>query len=254
MSFYESLKEMYKDTTQIVHGKDLAGKIVYLLKLLSVVAVCSIYLIEECGLRTLISYNIVFIMPQPICAFLSKYIINIIVAYIVYFLFFNTIIKIIVVEVKTRLKKDMFPEWFTLQDILRTVFYSIILLKMSHDMLLCIQGNDVIYGDNLIVYAYIILNVLIRFIGKVHIQNSNMWYYHTMEYTKFFDSDGKRIAEDDDVVYRNQIYQLYREKRTWMLIDDSGREVAKLEDAVRDVEGKIKVCLIDMGKRKEDEV
>lgn len=32
MSAYSSLKEMYKDTTQIIQGKDTAGKTVYLLK------------------------------------------------------------------------------------------------------------------------------------------------------------------------------------------------------------------------------
>ena len=40
MSFYSNLKEIYKDTTQMIQGKDSAGKIVYLLKTLSFVAVC----------------------------------------------------------------------------------------------------------------------------------------------------------------------------------------------------------------------
>lgn len=253
MSFYENLKEIYKDTTQIVHGKDLAGKIVYLLKSLSVVAVCLIYIIEECGLRALISYNIVFKIPQPICVFLSKYIIGIIGAYVVFFLIFNTIIKYVVIEVKTRLKRDMFPAWYTLQDISRTVFYSIILLKMSHDMLLCIQGTDVIYGGNLIVYIYIVLNVLIRFVGKVYLQNANDWYYHTIRYTEFFDLNGKRIAENDKVVYRNQIHNIYNDKGILWLEDYLGKRVTKLEDAVMDVDGQIKVYFYNMGKKREED-
>ena len=39
MSLYNNLKEIYKDTTQIIQGKDSAGKIVYLLKTLSFVVV-----------------------------------------------------------------------------------------------------------------------------------------------------------------------------------------------------------------------
>lgn len=40
MSAYSSLKEMYKDTTQIIQGKDTAGKTVYLLKQFCFFAVC----------------------------------------------------------------------------------------------------------------------------------------------------------------------------------------------------------------------
>ena len=44
MSAYSSLKEMYKDTTQIIQGKDTAGKTVYLLKQFCFFAVCLLYL------------------------------------------------------------------------------------------------------------------------------------------------------------------------------------------------------------------
>ena len=66
MSAYSSLKEMYKDTTQIIQGKDTAGKTVYLLKQFCFFAVCLLYLIEKCGFREVIlSYvNIEITLPQ----------------------------------------------------------------------------------------------------------------------------------------------------------------------------------------------
>ena len=71
MSFYSNLKEIYKDTTQMIQGKDSAGKIVYLLKMLSFVAVCLLYLMEKCGLKAMISYNadMGIGLPQEICDF-----------------------------------------------------------------------------------------------------------------------------------------------------------------------------------------
>lgn len=75
MSAYSSLKEMYKDTTQIIQGKDTAGKTVYLLKQFCFFAVCLLYLIEKCGFREVIlSYvNIEITLPQIICDFLTIY-------------------------------------------------------------------------------------------------------------------------------------------------------------------------------------
>ena len=253
MGFYNSLKEIYNDTTQIVYGKDLADKIIYLSKILSVIELCLIYIIEKCGVRTLITYNIMFKVPQPICVFLSRYIISIIIVYVVYFLLLDIFIRIIVVEVKVRFEKDMFPIWYTLKDVLRAVFYSVLLLKMSHDMLLCVQGYDVIYGNNVIVYIYIMLYVLIRFVGKIHLHNKNAWYYSTITYTNFFDWDGKRIAEDDKVVYRNQIHRIYNNKGVWWVQDYSGKSTTKLEDAVMDAEGKLKVYYHNMGRKKQED-
>lgn len=70
---------------------------------------------------------------------------------------------------------------------------------------------------------------------------------------KFFCSDGKRIAKDDSVVYRNKIYEIYNDKGTWYLSDSHIGTDIKLEDAVMDNEGKIKVYFFNMGRRKEDD-
>lgn len=66
---------------------------------------------------------------------------------------------------------------------------------------------------------------------------------------KFFDSDGKRIAEDDSVVYRNRIYEIYNNKGIWYLSDSHiGRDI-KLEDAVMDNEGKLRIYFFNMERR-----
>ena len=108
-------------------------------------------------------------------------------------------------------------------------------------------------GGNLWVYAFVTIGALFRFISKLYKQNENRWYYNTIRYTNFFDSDGKRIAKDDSVVYRNKIYEIYNDKGTWYLSDSHIGTDIKLEDAVMDNEGKIKVYFFNMGRRKEDD-
>lgn len=256
MSFYSNLKEIYKDTTQMIQGKDSAGKIVYLLKTLSFVDICLLYLMEKCGLKAMISYNadMGIGVPQEICDFLSMYnMFRIIGAYFIYFLVCKPIIKIIVVEMKTRWDKDIFPVWLTVEDAFEIFFHSTILLKTVQDILQCIKGSNVMQGENLWVYAFVAIGALFRFISKLYKQNENRWYYNTIRYTNFFDSDGKRIAKDDSVVYRNKIYEIYNDKGTWYLSDSYIGTDIKLEDAVMDDEGKIKVYFFNMGRRKEDD-
>lgn len=255
MSFYNNLKEIYKDTTQMVQGKDLVGKIVYLLKILSFVIVCLLYLMEKCGLKAMISFNanIEIGLSQEICDFLSIYIFKIIGAYFIYFFILKSIIKIISVELKARWDKDIFPLWYTVEDIFEIFFHSTILLKVVQETLQCIKGENVMQGESLLIYAFIVIGALFRFVSKIYMQNENRWYYNTIRYTDYFDSDGKRIAEEDRVVYRNKIYGLYNEKGTWYLLDSHVGTDIKLENAVMDTEGKIKVYFFSMGRRNEND-
>lgn len=256
MSFYSNLKEIYKDTTQMIQGKDSAGKIMYLLKTLSFVSVCLLYLMEKCGLKAMISYNadIGIGLSKEICDFLSMHnMFRIIGAYFIYFLVCKPIIKIIVVEMKTRWNKDIFPVWLTAEDVFEIFFHSTILLKIVQDILQYIKGKKVMQSENLWIYAFVVIGALFRFISKLYMQNKNKWYYNTIRYTSFFDSDGKRIAKDDSVVYRNKIYEIYNDKGTWYLSDSHMGTDIKLEDAVMDNEGKIKVYFFNMGRRKEDD-
>ena len=256
MSLYSNLKEMYKDTTQMIQGNGSTGKIVYLLRVLSFVTVCLLYLLEKCGLKAMISYNadMGIGLPHEICDFLSMNNMFIIIgAYFSYFLICKPIIKRIAVEMKTRWDKDIFPVWFTVEDTFEIFFHSTILLKIVQDIILCIKGNNVMHGENLWVYVFVVIGALFRFISKLYKQNENGWYYNTIRYTDFFDSDGKRIAKDDRVVYRNKIYKIYNDKGTWCLYDSNIGTDIKLEDAVMDNEGKIRVYFLNMERRKEDD-
>lgn len=249
MSIYSNLKEIYKDTTQFVQGKDSAGKMVYLLKTLSFVAVCLLYLLEKCGVKAMISYNVnIWIrLPQEICDFLSLYnLFRIIAIYFIYFLVCKPIIKIIAVEKTLRVEKAIFPVWYTLEEVFEIFFHSTILLKIVQDILQCINGKDVMQGENLLIYAFVAIGALVRFISKLYMQNENRWHYNTIPYTDYFDSDGRRIAKGDRVVYRNKIYKLYNDEGTWYLLDSDIRTDIKLENAVMDNEGKIKVYFISM--------
>jgi len=80
-------------------------------------------------------------------------------------------------------------------------------------------------------------------------QNENLSLLISYRYTDYFDSEGKRIAKEDKVIYRNKIYSLYKEEKNWYLVDNNITEKIKLQEAVIDKEGKIKVYFYGMGER-----
>ena len=239
---------------QLMQGKGLAGKITYLLKTLSFVFVCLIYLVEKCGIKSMISCNINMEigLQQEVCDFLSLYIFKIIDTYFIYLLVLKLLIRIISVEIKTRWDKDIFPILLTAEDIFEVCFHSIILLKVVQDISQCIRDKNVMQGENMLIYAFVVIGALFRFVSKLYIQNVSSWYYNTIQYTDYFDSDGKRIAKSDRVVYRNKIYELYNNKETWYLSDSHRETNIKLEDAVVDNDGKLKVYFLNMGRRNEN--
>ena len=75
MSIYSNLKELYKDTNDIVNGKNIAWKIIYMLQNISFIIICMICLVDKCKIRTIIPDNIEFGLSQSVCRFLNKYII-----------------------------------------------------------------------------------------------------------------------------------------------------------------------------------
>lgn len=50
------------------------------------------------------------------------------------------------------------------------------------------------------------------------------------------------------MIYRNKIYSLYKEEKNWYLVDNNITEKIKLQEAVIDKEGKIKVYFYGMGR------
>ena len=81
MSIYSNLKELYKDTNDIVNGKNIAWKIIYMLQNISFIIICMICLVDKCKIRTIILENIEFGISQSVCDFLNKYIVICVIFY-----------------------------------------------------------------------------------------------------------------------------------------------------------------------------
>ena len=92
------------------------------------------------------------------------------------------------------------------------------------------------------------VSILLTFIVKLYRQNENLSLLISYRYNDYFDSEGKRIAKEDKVIYRNKIYSLYKEEKEWYLVDKTTEKI-KLQEAVIDKEGKIKVYFYGMGER-----
>ena len=84
MSIYSNLKELYKDTNDIVNGKNIAWKIIYMLQNISFIIICMICLVDKCKIRTIIPENIEFGISQSVCDFLNKYIVICVIFYFGY--------------------------------------------------------------------------------------------------------------------------------------------------------------------------
>lgn len=244
MSAYSNLREIFKDTIQMIQGKGAAGRMVYLLKTFSFAAVCLLYLIEKCGFKSMISYkdDMGIGLPQEICDFLSmKNIFRIVIIYLIWFFVWNLIIQI-----KSQ-NRCIFSSVYTVEECFEIFFHSVILLKIVQDILQCLKGKTVMQGENLCIYFFVVISAVSRFMWKLYIQNENIWYSNSIWYTKFVDSDGKRISKEDYVVYRNKIYKIYNDQGTWYLFDSGRKTNIKLEDAVIDNEGKLKVYTMHLG-------
>jgi hypothetical protein len=249
MSIYSNLKELYKDTNDIVNGKNIAWKIIYMLQNISFIIICMICLVDKCKIRTIIPENIEFGLSQRVCNFLNKYIVICIIFYFGYLVILTPIIKILYVKLKTEYNKNIIPIWYTIDEIIKILLNIMILIELIQDVILGLNGEYAIQTRNIIIYFYITISVLFTFKVKLYRQNENLSLLISYRYTDYFDSEGKRIAKEDKVIYRNKIYSLYKEEKNWYLVNNNITEKIKLQEAVIDKEGKIKVYFYGMGER-----
>lgn len=159
------------------------------------------------------------------------------------------IIKILYVKLKTEYNKNIIPIWYTIDEIIKILLNIMILIELIQDVILGLNGEYAIQTRNIIIYFYITISVLFTFIVKLYRQNEKLSLLISYRYTDYFDSEGKRIAKEDKVIYRNKIYSLYKEEKNWYLVDNNITEKIKLQEAVIDKEGKIKVYFYGMGER-----
>lgn len=158
------------------------------------------------------------------------------------------IIKILYVKLNTEYNKNIIPIWYTIDEIIKILLNIMILIELIQDVILGLNGEYAIQTRNIIIYFYITISVLFTFIVKLYRQNEDLSLLISYRYTDYFDSEGKRIAKEDKVIYRNKIYSLYKEEKDWYLVDNTTEKI-KLQEAVIDKEGKIKVYFYGMGER-----
>ena len=238
MSIYNTIKEIYNDTSKITGNVNADWKIVGLLKKISIIFVCAIYLLEKCTFKSVLTNcdKIKILFLSELSNFLSSVIIR-------------NFIYIVLDEINYIKEKDWFPVWYTIDVIVEILFYSVINLKLIQDILLCLKGQNVIQDVNVYIYLFVIAVSLWNFVETIYIKNENRCESNKIKYTQYFDSNGNRIAVSDQVVYKNKIYKIYMVNGEWYLSDGNKKEDIKLEEAVCDVSRRIKVYSWEMGRR-----
>ena len=169
MSIYSNLKELYKDTNDIVNGKNIAWKIIYMLQNISFIIICMICLVDKCKIRTIIPENIEFGISQSVCDFLNKYIVICVIFYFGYLVILTPIIKILYVKLNTEYNKNIIPIWYTIDEIIKILLNIMILIELIQDVILGLNGEYAIQTRNIIIYFYITISVLFTFIVKLYL-------------------------------------------------------------------------------------
>ena len=254
MSIYniiKEIKEIYNDTSEITDNVNADWKIVGLLKRISIIFVCAIYLLEKFNFKSLLNNcdKIQVSFPSELGNFLSSFTHIIIIIYIFYSAVIKQIVNMVLIEKNYTKEKDWFPVWDTMKVVIEILFYSVINLKLIQDILLCLKGQNVIQDVNVYIYLFVIAVSLWNFVETIYIKNENRCESNKIKYTKYFDSNGNRIAVSDQVVYKNKIYKIYMVNGEWYLSDINRKEDIKLGEAVCDVSGKLKVYSWEMGRR-----
>ena len=252
MSLYSNVKGIITDAMKINKDKDSAARWIYLLKILSLAGVVLIFILETYGVKHGIAIDINGELVKQCSEELAEFCIRAFIVTLIYTFFVELWVREFLIEVKVRKDKNFFPIKATIEDCYYILFYGGITVKIIFDLVLCLNGIEVVNGVNKIIYFWIFLCGVTRFVHRVHMQNKNAWYYRDMRYTNYFDTNGKRIAEDVDVVYRNKIYGLHKEDNNWYLNEKGNTFLNKdllLEKAVQDSEGFLKVYYHGMGER-----
>lgn len=256
MSLYSNVKGIITDAMKINNDKDSAARWIYLLKIISFAGVILIFIIETYSVKHGISIGIDDELVRLCSDELSVFCIRAFLVALIYTFFVELKVREVLVEIKVRKDKNFFPIKGTIEDCVYILFYGGITGKIILDLIICLKGIEVINGVNKIIYLWIFLCGMTRFVHRVYIQNKTTWYYSDMRYTNYFDANGNRIAEDVDVVYRNKIYGLHKEDNNWYLNEKGNTILNKdlpLEKAVQDSDGHIRVHYRGMGERGKEE-
>lgn len=273
MSFYSEAKEIVNDVQKFGKGNIEAKKIVDLLKTVSFLIVCATFIVQYWKFMLGINVEVLPTFPIFLNQFLDEYTYILFLGLIIYKVVGYAILRYLVISIETKFNIKLFPALNTAEDTFEIGTLFILLLKLGNNLLLCIHGVDVIKSADKKIYLLYFICCFCLFVKWLYIKNKNYWYFADIQYTPFFDCNGKRIAQNDRVIYYGRLYSIhlldveehsvfieekreYRKKEWYLLKSNSGiiRKEILLEDAVRDEKGKIKVYEYGMGKKENYDI
>ena len=201
VSLYSEVKEIVSDVQKFGKDNIEVKKIVDLLKIVSFLIVCATFIVQYWKFMFGIKVEILPTFPIFLNQFLAEYTYVIFVGLIVYKVVGYTILRYLVISVEINSNMKLFPVLNTVEDIFEIGTLSILLLKLVNNLLLCIHGIDVIKSADKKIYIIYLICCFYLFVNWLYIKNKNYWYFADIKYTPFFDCNGKRIAQNDSVIY-----------------------------------------------------
>ncbi len=199
-------------------------------------------------------------VPSKLNEFLNKYTFDMVVTMLVYTNFVCFYVWKITRFLERRIKHKFMTLVITLEDFFEISILCILSFKLFINFVLenycekTIVNNADIY---ILCMVWFILNFLKWLYGNNMLINENK-----LRYTNYFDSEGKRIPTDSEVIFYSKLYDVVnldsndnvvneRKTKKWYICDKNdifNKDKILLEDAVRDANGKIKVYKYRMGE------
>ncbi len=266
MISYSAIKEMVNDAQKITRGSMGARRIVGLLRVFSFLIVFATFVVQYCGFEFGVNVKDLPMFPITLNQLLDKYLFCLFVGLIFYKGILNDFLRYLVINVSIKFEIKLLPIFNTVEDVFEIGTMFILLLRFSGNLLLCLQGVNVIENTDKNMYSIYLIYCFWWFVNWLYIKNKNYWYFVKIKYTPYFDCNGKRISEKDSVIYYGRLYDIclldagaksgYSKKEWYLLKFDStiAREKILLEEAVRDERGKIKVYEYGMGEKWHDSI
>lgn len=267
MNIYSQVKSIISDLQHFRQNKFAAAKILDWLTILSAVIICLTFIFAYEGHLIDINTEKLPIFPVALCQFLDRYTAVLLYMLIFYKIIVKPLANRFLIYVCVKCEKNLMPFFDTVDNILEIYVFFILAFKLTRNLLLCLEGTNEIIESDKSIYIICAIWFTLVFFYWLYEGNRDSWDLIGRKYTPYYDYDGKRIAEDDRVVYYNRLYYVHFlevekgslseeggthfNKREWYLSKDNSSIIHKeilLEEAVRDEKGKIKVHEFGMGE------
>ena len=267
MIMYTNAKEIYNDVQNFRKDIGAANKIVDLFKIVSFLIIGVTFLFQFWRNPFNIDMKSLPIFPTVLSRFLDKYVFEIFIALIIYKIIGDRLFRYLVINVEVEFNIKLSPLFNTVEDIFEIGTMFLLSLKLCRNLLLCIRGVNIVASTDKNMYLTYLACSLFGFVNWLYMKNKYYCDLAEIRYTPYFDYEGKRIAQEDEVIYYGRLYNVYLldvedtefvekrksfNKKEWYLSKDNIgiiRKEISLEEAVRDKNGKIKVYEYGLGER-----